>query len=125
MRAEWVLPTPPQTRAVRKRGGFLLHVIPTNQAVLGICIVLLNLVDAFCTLRNVGYGAQELNPLMAELLGGSGHRFVIVKHLLVSLGVCGILARSETRLARFALWGLLALFSCIAVYQVILWSMVR
>jgi hypothetical protein len=84
-----------------------------------LAILLLNQLDAFCTIRHLDHGARELNPIMAELLvvGHGGTRFVIIKHLLVSLGLFIIVLRSDRRLARMALSGAFALFACVAIYQ--------
>jgi hypothetical protein len=95
--------------------------IETRFAVRVFAILLLNQLDALCTLRHLDHGAIEMNPLMAQLLlFGDGH-FVLVKHFLVSLGLLMIVLRVEQRMARWALSGVFALFSCLAVYQATLW----
>ena len=100
--------------------SLLAREIDTRQVVLVLLILMLNVVDALFTLRHVAYGATELNPLMAELLGAGTQRFVAVKHLLVSFGVMIIVLRSERRLARCALAGVLLLFGAVAIYQTVL-----
>jgi hypothetical protein len=97
--------------------ALLARNLDRKQAVLVLGILILNLVDALFTLRHVSYGALELNPLMAELLGGGSQRFVAVKHLLVSCGVIVIVIRSDRRLARVALTGVFALFTAVAIYH--------
>jgi Domain of unknown function (DUF5658) len=87
---------------------------------MGLCIICLNLFDALGTLWNLSRGAEELNPLMSLLLAAGPHSFVLVKHLLASVGVLGILAHPGARASRVALWILLPLYGCIAVYQVAL-----
>jgi hypothetical protein len=99
----------------------LWRTIDARQVRLVVAILLLNLLDAFCTLRHTSYGARELNPVMAELLGAGSLRFVTVKHLLVSLGVLAIVVRSDQPLARRALRAVLVLFACVAVYHGALW----
>src|SRR5262245_61191066 len=74
--------------------------IEWRRATLGLAVILLNLVDAFGTLANVDRGAEELNPLMAVLLGWGSGQFVVLKHLLASIGVLGILVYPGTRAAR-------------------------
>ena len=95
----------------------LFRQIESSQALLVLSILALNLMDAFFTLRHLAHGAEELNPLMAELLAGGGLRFVAIKHLLVSLGVLAIVLRSDVRWARFALTGVFGIFTGVVVYQ--------
>jgi hypothetical protein len=95
----------------------LLRAIDKRELVLGMAIIVLNLIDAFFTLRHVSHGAEELNPLMDVLLSTSSGRFVVVKHLLVSLCVLGILLRSREKLARFALGLATFLFAGLAIYH--------
>jgi hypothetical protein len=88
-------------------------------------IVILNLVDAFGTLRNVARGADELNPLMAWLLDAGPRAFFAGKFLLAAAGVVGILACGRTRAARFALVGiLLPLYLLVAAYQLLLFAVI-
>jgi hypothetical protein len=98
----------------------LARPVERRHALLGLGIIALNLVDAFGTLGNINHGAQELNPLMALLLGAGDGRFLVIKHLLASLGVTGILLHPEVRAARAALWVLFPLYVCIATYQITL-----
>jgi hypothetical protein len=92
---------------------------------LALTIVLLNLVDGFATLRHLTYGAEELNPLMQILLQHSAAAFLLVKHLLASLGVIGIAMHGRVRAARVALWLLFPLYVAIAVYQMLLFAVIR
>ena len=94
--------------------------IRTRRAWLGIGIIILNLFDALGTLWNLSRGAEELNPLMSMLLSVGPYEFVMVKHLLASVGVVGILAHPGARASRVALWILFPLYACIALYQVAL-----
>lgn len=91
-----------------------------QRAWMGLAIILLNLVDAMGTLWNLSRGAEELNPLMSALLQAGPNQFVLVKHLLASAGVLGILAHPGNRASKMALWILFPLYSCIALYQVAL-----
>jgi len=54
---------------------------------IAILIVLLSCVDAFLTLTLVERGANEVNPLMAPLVGGSAFAFALVKIGLTAAGV--------------------------------------
>lgn len=88
-------------------------------------IIVLNLVDGFATLRHLGHGAEELNPLMRLCLAHGALTFLVAKHLLASAGVVGIAFHERTRAARVALWSLFPLYIGIAVYQVALFAVIR
>lgn len=98
--------------------------IELSTAALALAILCLNLIDAFATLRHLNHGAEELNPLMQMLLNHSASAFLIVKHLLASLGVIGIAMHGRARAARVALWILFPLYALIAIYQVILFAVI-
>jgi hypothetical protein len=83
-------------------------------------ILLLNLLDAFATLRHLEHGAHELNPFMQALLNRSANHFLVVKHLLASAGVIGIVVNAEQRATQVALFVLLPLYSMLALYQIAL-----
>ena len=54
---------------------------------IGMLILLLCSADALLTLTLISRGAQEINPVMAPLVGGSGHAFAGCKLGLTALGV--------------------------------------
>ena len=92
---------------------------------MALAIIVLNLVDAFGTLRNVAWGAEEVNPLMAHLLDAGPLTFFTGKFLLAAGGVLGIVAYGRTRAARVALFGILfPLYLLVAIYQVVLISVI-
>jgi len=66
----------------------------------GIGILVLCAADAFLTLTLISRGAEEINPLMAPLVKGSGHSFGYWKIGLTSVGVLVL-----TLLARVRFWG--------------------
>lgn len=99
---------------------FLARPLRTQRTWMGLAIILLNMVDALGTLWNLSRGAEELNPLMSMLLAAGPNQFVLVKHLLASAGVLGILAHPGNRASRLALWILFPLYAGIALYQVAL-----
>src|SRR5437868_1662481 len=103
----------------------LLRPIDSHTAALTLAILLLNLVDGFATLRHLTHGAEELNPLMQMLLRHSASAFLLVKHLLASLGVIGIAIHGHVRAARIALWILFPLYVAIALYQIFLFAVIR
>lgn len=78
-----------------------------------------NLIDATMTLCAVEFGdAVEANPLMDVLLGHGVLQFVIVKHLLVSLGLI-LLWRFRARpLARYGTWLILPVYPLLVLYEV-------
>ena len=87
-------------------------------------IVLCSCVDAFLTLALVGHDvAEEGNPLMAPLVGGSGMLFALVKIGLTAGGV--LLLTQLARLRAFGripvgvfLYGVLALYAALICYEV-------
>ncbi len=86
-------------------------------------IVLLNLIDAFSTLRHVEWGAEEVNPLMRLLLGGGPLVFLAGKHVLAAGGVIGIAAHCRHAAARRMLrYVLLPVYVVIAAYQLTLFA---
>jgi len=86
----------------------------------GLCIfiLMLNLIDAFATLRHLEHGAEELNPFMWVLLRRGAEPFLLVKHALASLGVLGIALYPRQRAANIALAILLPVYLILAVYQI-------
>jgi hypothetical protein len=87
-------------------------------------IVLCSCVDAFLTLALVGHDvAEEGNPIMAPLVGGSGIAFALVKIGLTAGGV--LLLTQLARLRAFGripvgvfLYGVLALYAALIFYEV-------
>ena len=94
--------------------------LENRTAWLCLAILGLNLLDAFATLRHLEHGATELNPFMKALLSRGATDFLIVKHLLASLGVMGIALHPGRRAAVAALYILFPLYSLLAVYQIAL-----
>lgn len=78
-----------------------------------------NALDAALTLCAVEFGdATEANPLMALLLAHGTLQFVIVKHLLVSLGLLLLWHFRRRRMARAAVWAVLPVYPLIVLYEV-------
>ena len=98
----------------------LTRPIERHIAILGMAILLLNLVDAFATLRHLEHGAEELNPFMGALLKRGAREFLLVKHALASLGVMGIALYPTQRAAHYALAVLVPVYGLLAVYQICL-----
>jgi hypothetical protein len=93
---------------------------PLDQRLASIClaILMLNMLDAFATLRHLEHGAQELNPFMQLLLHQGARSFLVVKHLLASMGVIGIALHPERRAAHVALWILFPVYLVLGIYQI-------
>jgi hypothetical protein len=84
-------------------------------------IVLCSCVDAFLTLALVGRDvAEEGNPIMAPLVGGSGMLFALVKIGLTAGGVLLL-----TQLARHRAFGRIPvgafLYAVLALYAALIW----
>jgi uncharacterized protein DUF5658 len=77
-----------------------------------------NALDAMLTLCAVEFGdAVEANPLMEVLLARGPLVFVVVKHLLVSLGLL-LLWRFRSRpLARAGAWLVMPIYPAIVAYE--------
>jgi hypothetical protein len=110
-----VLDVPQQIQKMRA-----LLVRPLGWRVTALCvgILLLNLVDAVATLRHLEHGAEELNPIMGWALDTGPLGFLVVKHLLASLGVIGIALHPGHRAAQVAMAVLVPIYSLLAVYQI-------
>ena len=95
---------------------------PIDSRTLFFCfsILFLNLVDAFATLHHLAYGAEELNPLMLSVLHHGALPFLLVKHLLASVGVIGIALYPRQRAAHLALAILFPIYLALACYQICL-----
>ncbi|HEX4387723.1 MAG TPA: DUF5658 family protein [Steroidobacteraceae bacterium] len=93
----------------------------------GILIVVLSCSDALLTLMLMDRGAEEANPLMARLIGGSGLGFAVVKIGLTAAGV--LLLTQLARLRAFGripvgtfLYVVLAIYATLVFYEVRLLS---
>jgi hypothetical protein len=83
-----------------------------------VIILVSNLLDATLTLCAVEFGdAVEANPLMDAMLSRGVLQFVLVKHLLVSLGLL-LLWRFRARpLARYGTWIVLPVYPALVLYE--------
>jgi hypothetical protein len=96
----------------------LVRPLDRRTTVLCMAILVLNLVDAFATLRHLEHGAEELNPFMLALLHQGAAPFLVVKHGLASIGVLGIALYPGQRAANIALAILFPIYALLAVYQI-------
>ena len=87
---------------------------------LGIClaILLLNVVDAMCTLTFLQLGlAEEANPLMRLAYRSSPVGFVLLKLAMVHAGVLILYLNRESRVSRHALQTGVAAYLAIVSYE--------
>ena len=78
-----------------------------------------NALDAAFTLCAIEMGdATEANPFMAVLLTRGPLQFVIVKHVLVSLGLILLWRLRERPLARGGAWAVTTIYPLLVGYEV-------
>ncbi len=88
-----------QVRRVDDQGG-VLDVYDASFMYLSVAVILLSCFDIIFTLRLLGQGATEVNPVMAWLLARDLRLFINVKLFLTSFGVAMLVAFSGLRLFR-------------------------
>jgi hypothetical protein len=96
----------------------LVRPLEMRTVCLCLAILALNLIDAFATLRHLEHGAEELNPFMLALLHKGAQPFLVVKHVLASIGVVGIALYPGQRAAHIALAILFPIYFLLALYQI-------
>lgn len=84
---------------------------------LTIGILTLNILDAFFTLRWLGMGGGEGNPLMEMLIRSNDMLFLLQKCVVVGLWLVVLMMHKNFRIARWGLWGALALYTGILFYH--------
>ncbi len=86
-------------------------------------VLVLNILDAFFTLRWLEMGGGEGNPLMEMLIRANDMLFLLQKCVVVGLWLVILAVHKNFRIARFGLWGALALYTGILLYHFALQSM--
>lgn len=86
-------------------------------------IFVLNILDAFFTLRWLEMGGGEGNPLMDQLIKTSDLLFLFQKCVVVGLWLLILTAHKNFRIARLGLWGAFILYVFILLYHFVLQSM--
>lgn len=84
---------------------------------LAVGILVLNILDAFFTLRWLGMGGGEGNPLMEMLIRSNDMLFLLQKCVVVGLWLVILVVHKNFRIARYGLWGALALYTGILFYH--------
>jgi len=115
----------PRRRGARRAGERGLSAIDWHHPqwlAVAMLIVVLSCSDALLTLMLMAHGAEEANPLMARLVGGSGLAFAVVKIGLTAVGVLLL-----TQLARVRAFGripvgvflylVLAIYATLVLYE--------
>lgn len=85
-------------------------------------VLVLNILDAFFTLRWLGMGGSEGNPLMEMLIRTSDMLFLLQKCVVVGLWLVILVIHKNFRIARFGLWGAFILYTGILLYHFALQS---
>jgi len=88
-----------------------------HDVALTVSILVLNILDAFFTLRWIDMGGGEGNPLMNVLIETSDLMFILQKCLVVGLWIVILMIHKNFRIARFGLWGALILYAGILLYH--------
>ena len=93
-------------------------------------MLLLSIADAFLTIRLMGHGAEEANPLLAFVLSEHPRMFAALKMVLTGVGVTLLVALARARVFNVVrvsvfLYGLVAGYIALIVYEAWLFSVIR
>ena len=80
-------------------------------------VFLLNIFDAFFTLRWLEMGGREGNPLMARLLESGNLPFLVQKCFVVGIWLVILVVHKNFRIARVAMWSLLGVYGLVFIYH--------
>ncbi len=83
-------------------------------------IFVLNLLDAFFTLRWLQLGGREGNPLMEEILSSNEFLFLAQKCFVVGICLVVLVVHKQFRVARFGLWALFSVYGALVLYHALL-----
>ncbi|MFT5696947.1 MAG: hypothetical protein ACI9QQ_002929 [Myxococcota bacterium] len=75
------------------------------------------MLDAFFTLRWLGMGGGEGNPLMDMLIRANDMLFLLQKCVVVGLWLVILIVHKNFRIARYGLWGAFILYTGILFYH--------
>lgn len=94
-----------------------------------VALLLLSIADAFLTVRLMGNGAEEANPLLAFVLGEHPRMFAAVKMVLTGFGAVLLVALARARVFNVVrvslfLYGLVAVYVALIAYEAWLMSSV-
>jgi hypothetical protein len=114
---------PSRRRHGRRRGDhdrLYVDVYHPSDVALVLSVFVLNLLDAFFTLNILRKGGTEENPLMERLLQAGDASFLFEKCFLVGFWLVLLIVHKNFRLARIGLWLLLAAYSALFGWHVLL-----
>lgn len=83
-------------------------------------VLMLNILDAFFTLRWLGMGGGEGNPLMDMLIRSNDMLFLFQKCVVVGIWLVILVVHKNFRIARLGLWGAFILYAGILLYHFVL-----
>jgi hypothetical protein len=83
-------------------------------------VLILNILDAFFTLRWLEMGGGEGNPLMEMLIRANDMLFLLQKCIVVGLWLIVLVIHKNFRIARLGLWGAFILYVGILLYHFVL-----
>ncbi len=86
-------------------------------------VFVLNILDAFFTLRWLQMGGGEGNPLMDVLIQSNDLLFLLQKCVVVGFWLVILVIHKNFRIARIGLWAALILYALILIYHFVLQSM--
>lgn len=113
-------------RGLARRGGetedTYVDRYELKDVVLLVSVLILNVTDAYFTLRWLQLGGREANPLMNWLLGLGDWAFLVQKCIVVGIWLIILTVHKNFRIARFGLWSLLALYTGVLLYHFVLHS---
>ena len=107
-------------RRAGERGEVYVDRYRRREVLLVVAILLLNVLDAVCTLAWLGRGGSEGNPLMIWVLEIGDGMFLFQKCVVAGIWLIILLVHKNFRMAWLGLWALLAVYGLLGVYHGIL-----
>lgn len=104
-------------RRVSELEGSYVDVYQPKDLGLLLCILLLNVMDAFFTLGWLQMGGREANAFMEWVLGFGNWVFLVQKCLVVGVWLIVLTVHKNFRVARIGLWSLFSLYSLVILYH--------
>ena len=91
-----------------------------QDVLLTVGVLVLNILDAFFTLRWLGMGGSEGNPLMDMLIRANDMLFLFQKCIVVGVWLVILVVHKNFRIARYGLWGAFIVYAGILFYHFVL-----
>lgn len=109
-------------RRASERNNIYVDAYTRQDVALTIGVLVLNILDAFFTLRWLEMGGGEGNPLMEMLIHANDMLFLLQKCVVVGLWLLILVVHKNFRIARMGLWGAFVLYMGILFYHFALQS---